>query len=1502
MSSHTTHQRDSTQTLLRGRILKHQYIVLATCLLLCSLPFLVTGLTRTLPVTRAMDRKLQEPARLSESISVQVSEVRDPAINFKDGHQLLTSYLGPETLRLALEQNQAEPLSLASADFDEDGVPDLISGYGYQGRGIVTLLRGNVDSIFPNAPEAQLRKAMGTFIDAPFLSPGALFSLAAPADFIGAGDFDADGHWDVVAASRMRSHLFLFSGDGRGGFSAAREIDLPGTVTALTAGEINRSDGLTDLVVGVVREHGAQLLVFEGPAGALRSNPEVFHLLAPASGLVLARLTQDYLTDLGVAAGREVVIVEGRDRKLSLDQTTRDKVSQAKLTRQPISFAVTAISAGNFTGDQDEELAVLAEDGGLHLLSRPQVTSLEKAAVKWTSELWATGPWSAAAQVIAARVSIGGADDILIMDPANDQLDIVTNEIDEIGTTTERSSNETNKRRGRVASLNVAGGSRAVLPMQLNADALSDLVMLHPGQTAVSIITTAALATFTVNLNADTNDGLCDPTNCTLREAINAANANPGADVINFNIAPGGAQTITPVTALPTITSPVTIDGTTQPGFAGTPVIELNGSIAPNGTNGLLITGGTTTVRGLVINRFHNGDAIEFQTNGGNVVEGNFLGTNLAGNGLANVPPEFVRVNRSGVFINGPPNNRIGGTSAAARNLLSGNTQGIFLSGLTGNTTGNLIQGNLIGTDVAGTGDLGNGTNGIDVFRTAASTIGGTVAGARNLISGNDNSGIGVQVTSGNLVQGNYIGTDITGTIDLGNAQSGVSTTSGSFDTFGGTTPAARNIISGNNNQGILIRGEGNFVQGNFIGTNVQGTAAIGNTLNGVATSDAPNNTIGGATAAARNIISANRQNGVAIGLDLGSGSTGITVRNNYIGTDVNGTNCLGNLLDGVVVNRGAVSHTVADNLITCNGRNGVNIPNAGAIDPAIRIEVTDNSIFANTLLGIDLGEPGITANDPGDPDGGANFQQNFPVLTSFGLGAQLVADASLRKTAVGAADVRERKSISQQAALTVNATLNSTPGTTFTVHWYFSGDSQCVTNQPTSRPLVTGKVPGVTTDGNGNAPFSFPFDFPAGTSSGIINCTATDPGGNTSEFSACLPVATWQPVVLTAQQVAEIKAWTVGGRTYIYVKPQFPNAGYRVVNWGQVARSGNDFTADASVERFPGASIQSVVTTAQIYDLGPLSDGSYNFNFKTSGTLAKTLQFMVNSTTPPPLNPNDIAREFVKQQYRDFLNREADQAGEDFWTGNITKCSDPAQRPPGQTEAQCTLRQRETTSGAFFLSPEFQYTGYYVYRMYVGALGRQPKLSEFTPDAQFVGNGIIVNGQLSGAKINQNKADFATLFVNCTDAAKYRCSEFKAIYDGLNNTQYVDKLFQTLLQTAGVNASASDKAALVSGLNASPATETRATVLQKVVDGINVISEGNQQFTTTYGQAFYNAEFNEAFVLLEYFGYMKRDPDDAGYAFWLGKLNQFGGNFVNAEMVLAFISSPEYRARFGQP
>jgi hypothetical protein len=290
------------------------------------------------------------------------------------------------------------------------------------------------------------------------------------------------------------------------------------------------------------------------------------------------------------------------------------------------------------------------------------------------------------------------------------------------------------------------------------------------------------------------------------------------------------------------------------------------------------------------------------------------------------------------------------------------------------------------------------------------------------------------------------------------------------------------------------------------------------------------------------------------------------------------------------------------------------------------------------------------------------------------------------------------------------------------------------------------------------------------------------------------------------------------------------------------------------------------------------LPDGNLN-PYRTSGT---------NNTAIGYAHPLEDARAFVRQHYLDFLRRTPDAAGWDFWTDNINLCYDPSRRPAGQTEAQCLDRQRETTSGAFFLSPEFQYTGSYVYRIYKGSLGRWPvKATEFDPDQITVATGIIANGQLYAQQINTNKQNFAAQFV--TRPA------FTAIYGNLNNTQYVDKLSET----TGVPLTTGERNELIGELNANP--NARGAVLYKIVDGIHVISEGNQQFMTRYGQEFYKKEFNAAFVFMQYLGYLQRDPDLAGYQHWLGKLI-FYGNYIDAEMVRSFIISPEYLSRFGAP
>ena len=298
-------------------------------------------------------------------------------------------------------------------------------------------------------------------------------------------------------------------------------------------------------------------------------------------------------------------------------------------------------------------------------------------------------------------------------------------------------------------------------------------------------------------------------------------------------------------------------------------------------------------------------------------------------------------------------------------------------------------------------------------------------------------------------------------------------------------------------------------------------------------------------------------------------------------------------------------------------------------------------------------------------------------------------------------------------------------------------------------------------------------------------------------------------------------------------------------------------------------------------------------------GVPSTAILSITDDATEPATNPVDTSSEFVRSQYHDFLNREPDGPGLAFWTDNIEKCNDPARRPAGQTAAQCIDKQRESTAVAFFMSPEFQITGGFVYHLYKGSLtglpnydggspGRFPTSLEFMRDISTVSEGIVVNNQISGAVVEANRNRLAAEFV--------QRPEFVAKYGGLNNTLYVQELFNT----TGVTATAAEKQALVDGLTNGP--ETRASVLRKVVDGTVVISEGNVQFTTTYGQAFYNQENRRVFVYMEYIGYLRRNPDAAGFIFWLGKLNFYNGDPFQAEMVRSFILSPEYRLRFGQP
>jgi len=292
-----------------------------------------------------------------------------------------------------------------------------------------------------------------------------------------------------------------------------------------------------------------------------------------------------------------------------------------------------------------------------------------------------------------------------------------------------------------------------------------------------------------------------------------------------------------------------------------------------------------------------------------------------------------------------------------------------------------------------------------------------------------------------------------------------------------------------------------------------------------------------------------------------------------------------------------------------------------------------------------------------------------------------------------------------------------------------------------------------------------------------------------------------------------------------------------------------------------------------------------------------KPLRLRPGTNIPITIDDADF---FAAQQYIDFLRRFPDAPGHAHWTGEITECSDPAKRFPGESLALCTERKRANTSAAFFLSPEFANGGSFVLRVYWGTLGKllnspgcpgvpqnlpghcRPKYTDYIADMATVGQGIVVNDHLDPNVINSNKQAFVANFITRPD--------FQAIYGALTPTQFVDKLSQT----TGVPLSSSDRTALINEVTAG----NKASAVFKIVDGTTTITDGALVFNTTYGKAFYDKEFDDTFVFIEYIAYLRRNPDQDGFNFWLAKLKQYG-NWVDAQMVLAFILSPEYRNRF---
>ena len=747
-------------------------------------------------------------------------------------------------------------------------------------------------------------------------------------------------------------------------------------------------------------------------------------------------------------------------------------------------------------------------------------------------------------------LTLGGTLDVQLIDnfvPANgDSFDIMT-AATFVG------------RFGEVVFPSLPGGLEMVVHYDTN------VVRLEIVQPFVAVVDSSGDAG-----DSNLNDGVCNDGSgaCTLRAAIQQANltANVGIpDRIEFDL-PLGSQVITPISPLPSITDALVVDATTQPGYLDSPLVDLKGELAGSNADGIDLSASGSTIRGIAISGF-SGDGIavsgssniliqdnvigidstgfvdgnrfglRMSTAEANVIDGNTIsgnnasgvlideksreneftqnqvgldftgqfavgnkgagvllrgpnnvigkpgqGNTISGNGASGIvlnvsgSDSTIQGNKIGVGVSGStavPNRSFGILIQSGRNVIGGNStdgtgnqvsgngrQGIVINGA--DATQNAIKGNLVGTDADGTSAVGNNSYGIYIIGASDNTIGGAPgADEGNVFSGNGASGMALAGADNNQVLDNQFGTSIDGSSAVANSATGVFLFAGSSD-----NEIISNQIAGNLASGLVISGpatENNVVENNLIGVNAAGTTTLSNGSFAVLL-QAPNNLLGGSVVKGNLIAGSTR--GVVLS---GPSAFGNTVAGNFIGTNIAGDD-LG-MPTGVQFAKNAANNTIGpDNVI---GFNATGIRLLGSSGSENR--VTANSFTNNSIVAIDLANPGPTVNDLGDADEGANRTLNHPEIQS----AEVVGS-----------DLAVSFSVPAEPA---NA---SYP---LTIEFYKSDPSgQGEVFLGTSSYQTVDFSAGVVTKTLVGAAAAF------GLASGdFISATAIDQDGNTSEFSA---------------------------------------------------------------------------------------------------------------------------------------------------------------------------------------------------------------------------------------------------------------------------------------------------------------------------------------------------------------------------------------------------------------
>src|SRR6201991_1802538 len=546
------------------------------------------------------------------AITVHAAGRGKPFLNLQDGRVMGVTYKGDKAAVAALQSGAAQARALASADFDRNGTPDLVAGYGFNGEGIITLQHGNPDAFAPADDSVLVRIQQGYNPDS--LLPGAdTYRVPVTPDFLVTGNFTKDSEKDILFAAKGGA-LYLMKGNGAGRFDAPQEIGLPGVVTALAAGEFRAADGLTDVAVGVSGSGGESLLIFDGADG-LSNVLAQYQLSGSASSIELGGLDDDPFMDVAVSAGGEVLVVHGWGRK---EQVAKE----SRVERFNVGGAgVRGLALGEFTWDRQgrTEIAALTSDGTVHIVQSGKVDtrpfSDAEAAQRTRANLkpqkitkgdveavpsWKagqTGGWKDAKQILGSNLSADLAkplvrtnlahretDEVMLVGQAQSKLEILRQvEKDDAVSASNQSllvSGDTAK-----VTLDVESTPVAVLTLPRKLNGVTDVLVLDAASTEVDILPNAPNTTITVDRVDDPSGaGLTTASACTA-----AGNDCSLRGAIQFANQPSNNNT---TISLPAGTYILSVNGTSASGCDG----NAQGDLGANQTMSIVGAGAATTI------------------------------------------------------------------------------------------------------------------------------------------------------------------------------------------------------------------------------------------------------------------------------------------------------------------------------------------------------------------------------------------------------------------------------------------------------------------------------------------------------------------------------------------------------------------------------------------------------------------------------------------------------------------------------------------------------------------------------------------------------------------------------------------------------------------------------------------------------------------------------------------------------------------------------------------